>query len=157
MSRVAVTTEDGAYAGRFEWDKADRWSDRDVNNNGSGGTGRGQAVMRTAGGKWVLENWTLWQGQRDTYRWITADEAQEWLLRNGEHGAVEEYFGEQPEEEDRRAGRPEIGGAVHVRLGALLPVVDRWAEFEGVSRAEWVRRAAEAEIARRTAAEIGAR
>ena len=36
-------------------------------------------------------------------------------------------------------GRPEVGGAVHVRLGSLLPAVDKWAELEGVSRAEAVR------------------
>lgn len=142
MSTV-VTTEDGRYAGRFDWTKADRWSDKDpVSGNGSGGTGRGEAVMRTAGGRWVLESWTNWQGERNTYRWITPEQAQEWLLLNGEHRAVGQYFGDQPGEEDRRAGRPGIGGAVHVRLGDLLPAVDEFAVRAGLNRAAAVRRLA---------------
>ena len=158
MSRVAVTTEDGRNAGHFDWDKAGRWSDRDVNGNGSGGAGRGEAVMLTAGGKWVLEHWTYWQGQRCSYEWITAEEAHAWLLRNGETEAVEEYFGDQPEEVDRRAGRPEIGGRVTISLGTgNLGRVDAWAQAEGISRAEWVRRAVEAAVMQHAADELAAR
>lgn len=133
MSRVAVTTEDGRYAGHFDWDKAGRWSDR-------GGAGYGEAVMLTAGGKWVLEHWTLWQGMRNTYEWITAEDAQAWLIRNRETEAVEEYFGDEPDEVDKRAGRPEIGGRVTLSLGAdLLAVVDAAAAGAGAKRAEMVR------------------
>jgi len=140
MARVAVTDEDGRYAGHFDWSKAGRWSDLDpVSGNGSGGAGRGEAVMLTAGGKWVLEYWTHWQGQSDRYRWITAEDAEAWLLRNGEDEAITEHFGDEPEEVDRRAGRPEIGGAVHVRLGELLPAVDAYAAERGLNRAEAVR------------------
>jgi hypothetical protein len=143
MSRVVVTTEDGRYAGRFDWAKAGRWSDRDVNNNGSGGAGRGEAVMLTAGGKWVLEHWTNRQGQRNAYEWITAEDAQAWLIRNGETEAVEEYFGDEPDEVDRRVGRPEIGGRVTLALGAdLLPAVDKFAARSGTSRAAAARRLA---------------
>jgi hypothetical protein len=157
MSRVAVT-EDGQYVGRFEWDKAERWSDRDYNGNGSGGAGRGEAVMLTAGGRWVLENWTNWQGQRNTYRYIIGNEAQAWLMRNGEDAAVEKYFGDLPEEEDRRAGRPEIGGRVTIALGTgNLERVDAWAQAEGISRAEWVRRAVEAAVMQHAADELAAR
>lgn len=143
MARVIVTSEDGSYNGRFDWDKALRWSDIDVNNNGSGGAGRGEAVMLTAGGRWVLEHWTFWADQRSTYKWIEAEDAQAWLIRSGEDAAVEEYFGDQPEEVDRRAGRPEIGGRVTIALGAdLLPAVDEFAARAGINRAAAVRRLA---------------
>jgi hypothetical protein len=143
MSRVAVTTQGGQYAGHFDWDKAARWSDRDaISGNGSGGPGAGEAVMLTAGGKWVIEHWTNWQGQSNRYHWITPEDAKAWLLRNGEDDAVAEYFGDRPEETDL-GGRPAIGGAVHVRLGAQIDKVDAYAARHGVSRAEAVRRIVE--------------
>lgn len=37
------------------------------------------------------------------------------------------------------AGRPEIGGKVHVALGDLLPRVDAYAAAQTVSRAEAIR------------------
>lgn len=127
-------------AGWFDWDKAARWSDADCNGNGSGGAGRGQAVMLTAGGRWVLENWTRWQDENSRYEYITADEARDWLLRNNEDAAVAAHFGEIAEEEDRRGGRPEIGGAVHIRFGEdLLAKVDAYAKAHEISRPEAVR------------------
>jgi len=151
MAAVAVT-EEGQYVGRFDWDKGSRWSDKNVHTgNGSGGPGRGQAVMLTSGGRWVLEHWTEWRGELNRYEWIDAERAQEWLLVNEFSTAVAAHFREAAEE-DRRAGRPEIGGAVHVRLGEKnLADIDRWAAEDGVSRAEWVRRAIEAETKRRAA------
>lgn len=78
---------------------------------------------------------------------------QEWLVE-GQDGNV--YSGKsirqllwrrrgiavaKPDEEaiDRR-GRPEIGSAIHIRLGDLLPRVDDWAQEHGTSRAEAIRR-----------------
>lgn len=54
------------------------------------------------------------------------------------------------------AGRPPIGKPLQVRLGKLHAAVARWAEMDGIKMAEWVRRAVEAEITRRPAAEMGA-
>lgn len=39
-----------------------------------------------------------------------------------------------------QAGRPEIGAAIHVRLGDLLPAIDEFAARAGLSRAAAVRR-----------------
>lgn len=127
--------------GWFDIAKADKWSDADYNGNGSGGTGRGQAVYRTSGGRWVLSNWSRWQGERDSFEFITPERAREWLLQNECDDAVEKHFGDIPEEEDRRPGRPEVGGLVNVRLGAeLLAMVDGYAGGRDISRAEAVRR-----------------
>lgn len=124
--------------GWFDSSKADRWTDADYNGNGSGGTGRGQAVIHTAGGRWILENWSNWQGEEDRYEYITDDDAKDWLLRNHNDDAVTKHFGEI--EEERGPGRPEIGAAVHVRLGDdLLAQVDAFRAVSGASRAEAIR------------------
>lgn len=129
----------GTIRSHFDWSKASRWSDVDYNGNGSGGAGRGQAVMLTSGGRWVLEHWTHWQNEQDRYEYITAEDAREWLLANGDDDAVAEHLGEVPEEEDRRPGRPEVGGAVHVRLGDLLAAVDAYAAGRSTGRADAIR------------------
>jgi hypothetical protein len=134
--------EDGPQLlGWFDSSKSSRWTDRDYNGNGSGGTGRGQAVNRTAQGKWVLEHWTCWVNEHDRYEYITPDAARECLLRNQEDEAAAKYFGDLAEEEDRRPGRPEIGEPVNVRLGSdLLAMVDAYASERSISRAEALRR-----------------
>lgn len=140
-----IREEDYGYvtpklAGWFDWHKAARWSDADYNGDGSGGVGRGQAVILTSGGKWVLERWSRWQNESDRYEYITADEARDWLLRNNEDAAVAECFGEIAEEEDRRPGRPEIGGRISTAIGdELLANVDAYAKAREVTRAEAIR------------------
>lgn len=60
-------------------------------------------------------------------------------------GTVIRYAGERDSwQEVRRPGRPEVGGAVHVRLGDLLGRVDRFAAWHEVSRAEAIRMLIEA-------------
>lgn len=140
---------DRKRVGTFDRSKAERWSDKDdYHEAGSGGPGAGQAVLRTATGKWVLQHWTLWQGQEDRHEFITEGVAREWLLRNDFDTAVEKYMGGEIEiEEDRRPGRPEIGGETKIRLGdELLDRADRLAETQGISRAELVRRAVHAYV-----------
>jgi hypothetical protein len=148
MTRINIYTartgelgcEPPALAGHFESSKAESWSDIDHDSNGSGGTGRGTSLWRTAGGKWVLCHWSCWQGEEDTYNYTEADAAKDWLLRNNEDSALARYFGEIPEEEDRRPGRPAVGQAINVRLGDdLLGQLDAYASEHGNSRAEAVR------------------
>ena len=149
MGRVnvyeAVTDEYGdnwnpQFVGWFDSETADRWSDADYNGDGSGGSGRGQAVWHTSGGRWVLEHWSRWQGEGSRYEYIEPDQARDWLLRNDCDDAVRAHFGDIPEEEDRRPGRPTIGGNVQVRLGEeILSDVDTYAASEGMTRAEAIR------------------
>ena len=144
MSRINVYTEgdeydSGTLAGHFDSTKASHWDDSDYNGNGSHGTGRGEGIYRTAQGRWVKDIWSRWQGEpRHACTFIDAEDAREWLLRNHEDEAVTKYFG--PIEEERGPGRPEIGAAVHVRLGDdLLAQLDACASDRGQSRAEAVR------------------
>jgi hypothetical protein len=142
VNRVNVTDANGIRTGHFDFGKIrGRWSDGDRNGygNGSEGTGRGQAVILTSGGAWVREHWTQWSGEGNRYRYISSQAAQEWLLGNGLVGAAAEHFGDAPEEEDRRPGRPAIGEPVNVRLGELLGRVDAYASEHGMSRGAAVR------------------
>lgn len=100
-----------------KYDEATRW---DGNNNVSinpvGRYGH-QALYRTKGGKWVLNNWSQWQGSEDRYEFIDDSTAKDWLLRNEEDAAVEQYFGELEEESGPNlGGRPSVGPKVEVRL-----------------------------------------
>lgn len=147
MNRVSVTSGSGERVGHFDFSKAQRWSDgnRGGYGDGSRGTGRGEAVLLTAGGEWVLERWTQWSGEKETYHYLSAERAQAWLLRNDFDEVVEQHFGAMAEEEDRRPGRPGVGNPVHVRLGDLLGRVDEYASSHGIkSRADAVRQLVEA-------------
>lgn len=148
MSRINVYEApdiDDYYSGTtlvgwFESTKAERWSDADYNGDGSGGTGRGAAVWRTAKGRWVMESWTRWQNEENTYRFIEGGAARTWLLSNDFDDAVEKYLGEIDEEVG--PGRPEIGKPVQVRLGdELTAQAEKVAEMDSIPRAEVIRRA----------------
>ncbi|MFC9436888.1 CopG family transcriptional regulator [Nocardia sp. NPDC057030] len=127
--------------GFFDPSKALKWSDKeDYSDTGSGGVGAGQAVLLTAKGRWILQHWTLWQGQGDRHEYITGDQAREWLLDNNFPEAVAEYFGEVEEEDG--PGRPAIGKGSTLRLGdELTALADQRAEADNISRAELIRRA----------------
>jgi hypothetical protein len=158
VSRISIITYDEltgdrTLEGHFDpsqcesFDEATRW---DGNNNVSVNTGgkyEHEQLYRTPGGRWVLKRWSQWQGVETTYRFLDDTQAQEWLLIAEEDEAVEKYFGEIPDE--RGPGRPGIDGSTFsVKFPAdLLDRVDAAAKTAGVSRAEWLRRAAAAHLA----------
>lgn len=41
-----------------------------------------QELFLTAKGKWILHQWSQWQGSTDSYEEITPDQAAIWLARN---------------------------------------------------------------------------
>lgn len=145
MHRVNVyDRETQKLAGWFDADAAERFEEDayfDGSNLVSKATGSQwahEALYRTKGGRWILNCWSQWQGSRETYEFISDDEAREWLLAQCHDEAAERYFG--PIEEERGPGRPEIGPTIQVRLPEnLLTQVDARADAEGVSRAEMVR------------------
>jgi hypothetical protein len=97
-------------------------------------------LYRTKGGRWVLNHdATRYHNGSDDYRFITDEQARDWLLRSRINDtAVEEHFGEI--EEERGPGRPEVGKPINVRLGDdLLARVDAAAAERGKSRADLLR------------------
>jgi hypothetical protein len=120
-------------AGHFDTSKVrGSWTDREPGtSSGSGGTGRGTALLLTAGGRWVLEHWTCWQDETSRYEYYSGRQAQDWLLANREDGALAEHFPDMPEEEDRRPG----GSPVLIQLDAdVLADLDEYAAEQGWAR-----------------------
>ena len=108
------------------------------------------SLLRTEEGRWVLKmgfhigergKWVDDERDADrrmgytTHRFVNDDDATGWLIDNG-YAEVASKHGAQVE---RGPGRPEIGGLVQVRLGALLPSVDAVAARRECTRAEAVR------------------
>jgi hypothetical protein len=152
MARINITDEDGDRTGHFDPEKSETWQqDKDWDGSNWVGVATGSQwvdewLHRTAGGKWVLNTDAhRYHSGPNAYRYITGAQAREWLLKNQHDDAAERFFGEVPEEEDNRPGRPEIGGRVTTALGAArLAEVDAFAALKGITRAEAIRALVEA-------------
>ena len=153
MQRVMVpmTAADGqpTGAGWFDLDKATVYSEAtewdghnqvSVHESGRFASFRHQQLIRTSGGRWVLNRWARIDSEPETWEYITEDQAQQWLMINGDEDAIAQWWPET--EEERGPGRPvEVGGKpVNIRLGDLQTEVDQLAAANGVSRAEMARR-----------------
>lgn len=150
MTRINIFETDEAsgertLAGWFDLKRAERTEGRrewDGNNQADVhvGANRGQNLIRTAGGRWVIEQWSAWVSEEDTYEFVTDEQARTWLLVNESDELIEKWFGEV--EEEKGPGRPEVGPAFSVRFPAdLLAWVDRRANEDGVTRAALLREA----------------
>ena len=108
-----------------------------------------EALYRTAGGRWVLNHWSNWQGSTETYHFISDDEAHDWLIRSEDNEeALAEHFDLPDEAEPRTMGRPPIGDQISVAMPTpLLVRIDAAADVAGVSRSAWIRSACEAHLA----------
>jgi hypothetical protein len=151
MSRVHVYAEapsrgpkfvEPPVVGFFDPDNAERFSEARESDGTSGATRsrwEHECLYRTRKGSWVLEHQVNYQHGQDWHEFVTDERAEDWLLRNGHSKAAKKLFG--PAQDERGSGRPEIGGAVHVRLGDLLVRVDAYAagQLDGMSRAEAIR------------------
>ena len=104
-------------------------------------------LYRTRGGRWVLNrDTTRYDDGGDRYEYVSDTEARDWLVRSQDNeAALAQHFG--PVEEERAPGRPAVGDQVNIAFPAdLLAAVDAAARASGVSRSEWVRRAARAAL-----------
>lgn len=138
--------ETRTLAGWYDADKATSYDEDtrwDGNNHISLATGTQwghERLDRTAGGRWAIYSWSQWQGVSPSARFVTAEQAKEWMIRNDYSAeAITEATGIDMEDE-RGPGRPEIGPPIQVRLPAdLLGALDT--QRGDLSRAEAVRRA----------------
>jgi hypothetical protein len=125
-----------SYEEATEWDGNNHVSVNPVGQYGH------QMLYRTKGGRWILNTWSQYQGVADRYEFIDDDTAKDWLIRNNEDDAAEQWFGALEEESGPNlGGRPAVGTKVETRLpDDLLARLDERAETEGVARAEMIRR-----------------
>jgi hypothetical protein len=120
------------FAGRTEWNGHNQVSVHAGEHNH-------EDIYHTAGGRWVRNWYSDWQGSPDAYEFITPERAQEWLILNNDDEAVERLFGE-PEPE-RGPGRPAVGPMVNVRMDdEMIARLDEEAATRGESRAATIRR-----------------
>jgi len=127
-------------AGWFDESRAEQF--RAPNSPGCSPADAAQVLHRTSLGRWVLEDAA--GGRESRYRFLAPNLARDWLRRHGMADAAARFFGpaRTPAAQSRRprAGRPEVGGPVVVRLGAdLLADVDNYAGARNVSRASAIR------------------
>lgn len=101
MSRIVLTDGSGRW---FDSKKAKSWKEEtrwNGNNHVSLATGSQwdhEMLFRTAGGIYVLNHWSQWQGSRETYEEISAADAARWLSLNeylegdAEEAGVDEQY-----------------------------------------------------------------
>lgn len=155
--------ETGQYAGHFNKARADRidapsdWSEAhgDTISQATGSQWVDETLYRTAGGRWVLNHdRSRLHGGSDTYRFVTPEEAEQWMLNCGvEDETIARFF---RVEEEVVYGRPEVGPQVNLRMPEdLRGRIDAAAEAANMTRAEWMRWACDfALCAPRTAEKI---
>lgn len=149
MNRIVITetdeyTSETTVVGHFDLDKAEKF-DEDTRWDGNNmvsvhpvGSFGHQMLLRTAGGRWVLNSWSQWEGSKDVYEYVSDERARDWLMVNKDDEVIGKYFGEI--EEEKGPGRPEVGPATNVRLGEDLTAKVDATRTDGESRAAAIRR-----------------
>lgn len=151
MARINIYSDD-PYApqtliGWFNPDAATRyeqgmeWNGESMVGVITGSEWVDEYLYHTKGGRWILNNDAhRYHNGPDTYRFITDEQARNWLITSQVNdAAIAEHFGEL--EDERGPGRPEVGPAFSLRFPAdLLAKVDQTAKTNNVSRAEQIRR-----------------
>ncbi|MGW1180196.1 hypothetical protein [Streptomyces drozdowiczii] len=155
-TRINVTNHYGELTGHFILESAklfqestksvDDFTQVSVN---TGSERLHETLYRTAGGQWVIANWSDFADSTTDYRFIDDEQAKSWLLLNEEDAAVEKYFGELEEEAGPNlGGRPQIGPKVETRLPAdVLAKVDARAASQSIPRADVLRQLIERGLA----------
>jgi hypothetical protein len=97
MTRIALTDESGRWfnAAKAERYEEDTWWDGSNHiSRATGGQWDHEVLWRTAGGRWILQRWSQWQGVSESFEEITAPDAAVWLVRNGHppHPSVNAEF-----------------------------------------------------------------
>ena len=99
MARIALTDGSGKW---FSTETAECISEetfhdgRNWISKATGSQWEHESLYRTAGGKFILNHWSNYQGSRETYEEIKATQAAIWLSKNGlePHPACEQEFNE---------------------------------------------------------------
>lgn len=99
MKRTPLTNGSGRW---FDEDKAeviteDTYHDgRNFISKATGSQWEHERLWRTAGGRWILNHWSNWQGSSESYEEVSDLFVAEWLAKQGldSHETVEELYNE---------------------------------------------------------------
>lgn len=128
----------------------DHWDGNNMRGNVSAMQINRAYLYRTAGGRWVehSDHRPEFNGP-NIWRFLTDDEAREWMLKSGDSeadAALKKWFPELPDETgpDPKGGRPAVGPTINVAYPRdLLDKIEAAADKAGLSRAAWLRKIAE--------------
>lgn len=176
MSRISFNDADGQL--RWFDDEATQtavtegtnWDGNNRRGAVSGLQTNRACLYLTRGGRWVEHSDASCEfNGPDIWRFLTDDEAQQWLIRAADAGrdadqaaeALAKFFPELPEETGPSVGgRPKVGPPINVAFPSeLLTRIDAAADRSALSRAAWLRQVAAAAVAvseQRAATEEGA-
>ena len=94
MNRIIIT-EANVYGDKtagtrwFDADRAERfaedtrWDGRNHISVATNSQTEHESLYRTAGGKWILCEWSQWEGTLTMYTEISQKRAYDWLIKNG--------------------------------------------------------------------------
>ncbi|MFD3363577.1 hypothetical protein ACFWW5_10795 [Streptomyces albidoflavus] len=161
MTRITIySNQPGAKGERLGWFDLDaaqvvqvegtHWNGSSFRGILSGLETETAALYRTKGGRWVenVDSRREYNGS-DQWRFLTDNQAREWIMSCGADNAEETlatWFPETPDESGSgpQGGRPPIGPTINVAYPQdLLNRIEAAAKRDGISRAKWLRRAAE--------------
>lgn len=171
MTRITFT-----HNGRASWFSPDAarevvsesrtWDGQNLVGSTSGLQTNRAVLYLTRGGRWVehVDASHEFDGP-DTYRYLTDNQARDWLTRSAEEAAggraaermagedaeraLAKHFGDVGEETDSetdasQGGRPPIGPTINVAYPReVLTRIEDSAAAEGISRAAWLRKIAQ--------------
>lgn len=158
MTRITVYTSNGdTRLGWFDLDAAEvvqvegtRWDGNNMRGILSGLQTETAALYRTKGGRWAenVDSRREFDGS-DQWRFLTDEEARNWILSCGADDAEDnlaKWFPDTPDESgpSPAPGRPAVGTPINVAYPKdLLDRIEAAAKAEGLTRAAWLRKAAE--------------
>lgn len=164
MNRITIYDTDSfgekTRLGWFDLDAAEvvqvegtRWDGNCTRGILSGLQTETAALYRTKGGRWAenVDSSREYNGS-DVWRFLTDDQAREWILSCGADDAeanLQKWFPDTPDESGPapQGGRPAIGAPINVAFPKeLLDRIDAAAKASGLSRAAWLRQVAAAAV-----------
>lgn len=157
MQRITIYDANGDRDGWFDLDRAEliateskRWNGENMIGLVSGLQIGAADLWRTSGGRWVshTDRRSEFNGPNE-WRFLTDDEARDWIIRSkadsGEE-LLEQWFPDTPDEvgPGPQGGRPTVGPTISVAYPReLLDRIGKAADQADMSRAAWLRQAAE--------------
>ncbi len=85
MKRAVLTDGTGRW---FDTEKVEhfaegtKWDGSNHISKATGGQWEHESLYRTAGGLWILNCWSNYQGSQDSYEEVSSEESAKWVLKN---------------------------------------------------------------------------